>query len=445
MRKSSSCGLVVLVPLLAIGNLRGQQPETQNSRVSGRWIVTADSYGTPINLSLELKQEGGKLGGDLDGNKLEGTLSGDAIHFVARDGQGDTQECQATVQGGTISGNLTFIDAGDTAHPSTARFTATLVPQRTAGPAQRHEFTPTVFYREFSAANKPVLTIAPRDTVHTTTVDAGGTDEKGVTRVLGGNPETGPFYVETAAPGDTLVVRITRLRLNRDWAVSDDAVVRRGLDSDLAVKMKDGGKTVRWHLDQQRGVATPEKPAEHLTRYSVPLRPMLGCVAVAPNSASAAPRTGDSGEWGGNMDFNEVTEGATIYLSVNVPGALLYIGDGHALQGDGELNGNALETSMDVEFTVDVIPGKRVPGPRVESATQIMAMGLDGSIDDAFRDATSNMAQWLADEYKLTPSEVAQVMGTSAEYKVSEVADRNAGVVLKIDKERLQALTSAAK
>src|SRR6266550_484791 len=239
--------------------------------------------------------------------------------------------------------------------------------------------------------------------------------------------------------------RCTRLRLNRDWAESDDFVVGRALDSDLAVKMKDGGKTVRWHLDAEHGVATPEKPAEHLTRYAVPLRPMLGCVAVAPNVAQAAPGTGDSGRYGGNMDFNEIVEGATVYLPVSVPGALLYVGDGHAMQGDGELNGNALETSMDVEFTVDVIPGKRIMGPRVESATHIMAMGLGGSLDDAFRAATANMAQWLTDEYKLTPSEAAQVLGTSAEYKVSEVADRNAGIVLKINKERLKSLASAGK
>jgi acetamidase/formamidase len=145
------------------------------------------------------------------------------------------------------------------------------------------------------------------------------------------------------------------------------------------------------------------------------------------------------------MDFNEIVEGATLYLPVSVPGALLYMGDGHAAQGDGELNGNALETSMEVEFTVDVIPGKHIEIPRVESATHIMAVGLGGSIDDAFRTATAGMAQWLTDEYKLTPSEVAQVLGTSAEYKVSEVADRNAGVVLKINKERLQTLTPAAK
>jgi amidase len=276
-------------------------------------------------------------------------------------------------------------------------------------------------------------------------VDAGGKDEKGMTRVLGGNPETGPFYIQTAMPGDTLVVHFTRVRLNRDWAVSDDAIVDRGLDGDLAVKMKDGGKTVRWHLDTARGVATPEKPAEHLKVYSVRLRPMLGCVAVAPSSEEAAPATQDSGRWGGNMDFNEIVEGATVYLPVSVPGALLYVGDGHAIQGDGELNGNALETSMDVEFTVDVIGGKRIPGPRVESATHIMAMGLDGSLDDSFRSATANMAQWLTDKYRLTPPEVAEVLGTSAEYKVSEVADRNAGIVLKINKELLQPLATAAK
>ena len=407
---------------------------------SGRWTVNADFYGTPILFTLELKQQGESLTGNFGGDKLEGALKGDAISFLAKDEQGGTEECKATIQGGTITGTIVFTDSGDAAHPATHPFTANLVPQRHGGAPQRHEFTPTTFYRQFSPFNKPVLTVSPGDTIHTTTVDAGGTDEKGVTRVLGGNPETGPFYIETAAPGDTLAVHLTHLRLNRDWASSDDAIVDRGLDGDLAVKMKDGGKTVRWHLDLQRGVATPEKPAEHLIRYSVPLRPMLGCVAVAPGTTQAPPATGDSGRWGGNMDFNEIVEGATIYLPVSVPGALLYVGDGHAAQGDGELNGNALETSMDVELTVDVIPGKRITGPRVESATHIMAMGLDGSIDDAFRGATANMAQWLADEYKLTPSEVAQVLGTSAEYKVSEAADRNAGVVLKINKERLQPL-----
>jgi amidase len=425
----------------------GAQPQTRSASptVSGRWVINADFFGTSLVFSLKLNQEGEKLTGDFDGDKLEGTLRANSMHFLAKDEQGGTEEGDGTVQGNTISGTLVFANPDSAEPPSRHQFTAEIVPQRRAGPPQRHEFTPTTFYRQFSAANKPVLTISPGDTVVTSTVDAGGKDEKGVSRVLGGNPETGPFYIQTAAPGDTLVVHLTRLSLNRDWAGSDDAVVDRGLDSNLAVKMKDGGKSVRWHLDTGRSVATPEKPGEHLAKFTVPLRPMLGCVAVAPNSASAPPATGDSGRWGGNMDFNEIVEGASVYLPINVPGALLYVGDGHAAQGDGELNGNALETSMHVEFTVDVIPKKNIMAPRVESATHIMAMGLSGSLDDSFRAATANMAQWLTDEYKLTPSEVAQVLGTSAEYKVSEVADRNVGVVLKIDKERLQTLTPAEK
>lgn len=411
--------------------------------LTGRWAVKADFYGTPLYFQMELKDEGGKLTGKFWGDKLEGTVKGNAVHFVATDEQGGKAECTATIKDGVISGTIVHKGADDPEHPDTHSFTATMSPARRAGAPQRHEFTPTKFYRQFSALNEPVLRVAPGDTIHTTTLDAGGTDEKGVTRVLGGNPETGPFFVEGAEPGDTLVVHLTRLRLNRDWAGSDDFIVPRGVDTDWAVKLKDAGKNVRWHLDTARGVATVEKPTEHLKNYSVPLRPMLGCVATAPPPAAAAPGTGDSGGYGGNMDFNEVIEGATVYLPVRAPGAMLYLGDGHAAQGDGELNGNALETSMDVEFTVDVISGKGVPGPRVESATHLMAVGLDGSIDEAFRDATTNMADWLTDKYGLTPSEVAEVLGTSAEYKVSEVADRNAGVVLKINKERLQGLPAA--
>ncbi|HTC42959.1 MAG TPA: acetamidase/formamidase family protein [Candidatus Acidoferrales bacterium] len=413
--------------------------------LSGHWIITAEYLGAPVNLSMEFKQDGNKLTGNFDGDKLEGTVAGSSVHFLAKDDQGGSEEGTATVQGSTMSGTIIYIDGSNPTHPVNTPFTAKLAGKHSAGAPQTHEFTPTVFYREFSPTNKPVLTVNPGDTIHTTTVDAGGNDEKGVPRVMGGNPETGPFYIESAEPGDTLVVHLVRLRLNRDWAMSDDFIVSRAVDSDLAVKMKDGGKTIRWHLDTEHGVATPEKPAEHLTHYFIPLKPMLGCIAVAPGLTHAPPPTGDSGNWGGNVDFNEIVEGAMVYLPVGVPGALLYVGDGHAVQGDGELNGNALETSMDVTFTVDVIPGKRIPGIRVESPTHVMAMGLGGSLEDALRAATSNMAELLATDYKLTPSEVAQVLGTTSEYKVSELADRNAGVVLKINKARLQSLPAAAK
>lgn len=409
---------------------------------SGHWLVTADLHGTPIYGRLDIEQQGQKITGQFYGDKFEGSLDGNAIHFIAKGGSDATRKVDGALKNGVLSAMVVETDGADESHSDRYSFTAISVRQEHRRAPVHHEFAPSVFYREFSASKQPVLSVEPGDSIHTTTVDAAGTDQDGHRRVLGGNPQTGPFYVQSAIPGDTLVVHLTRLRLNRDYAISDDGVVGRGTDNYLAVKMKDGGKTVIWHLDIAQGLASLQKPGAHMAAYTVPVHPMLGCIASAPAPSRGAPPTGDSGSYGGNMDFNEIVEGATIYLPVSVPGALLYLGDGHAAQGDGELNGNALETSLDVEFTVDIIPGRRTPGPRVESSTHIMAMGLGGSLDDAFKSATANMAGWIAEDYKLTPPEIAELFGTAAEYRVSEVADRNAGVVLKISKERLLALKS---
>jgi amidase len=427
------CWLLLLTPSLLCAQ----------TNLAGDWLATTDYYGNPLHQRLVLSVEGGKLSGELDGDKLEGTVSGNAVHFVAKgDRPGDTAEYTGTRAGDTISGQAVLTDGDDGSH-TPCPFTARRLPQRPPGPPQRHEFTPTTYYRQFSASTQPVLTVWPGDTIHTTTVDAAGADAGGITRVLGGNPQTGPFYIETALPGDVIAVHLNRVRLNRDYAISDDRIVGRALGPQLAVKMKDTGKTIRWHLDRERGVATPASPTDHLKRYTVPLHPMLGCVGVAPGFAAAPFPTGDSGRFGGNMDFSGVEEGATVYLPVLQPGALLYVGDGHAAQGDGELTGNALETSMEVELTVDVLTHKSILSPRVESPTHIMAVGLAGSLDDALRTATASLAQWLEEDYKLTPSEIAQVLGTAMEYSVNEVADRNAGIVARIKKERLATLGAA--
>lgn len=420
----------IAVAVWMVASLAGAQ-----YTLDGAWALTQDVYGTPLHQRLTLRVDGSAVSGTIGRQTISGTTDGRTVHFVVRNDSGST-EFDATLSTAGLSGTLVERSKDDP-KPETRTWTAVRLPSRPATAPRRHEFTPTTFQRQFSATTPPVLHIWPGDTVHTTTVDAAGTDEKGVTRVLGGNPETGPFFVETAMPGDMLVVRLTRLRLNRDWAISDDGLVSRALDADLAVKMKDGFKNVRWHLDRDRGVATPERPTDHLRQFVVPLRPMLGCVAVAPGFGSAPPATGDSGRWGGNMDFNEIVEGATVSLPVGQPGALLYLGDGHAAQGDGELNGNALETSMDVEFTVDLVPQKAMTGPRVESATHIMAVGLAGSVDDALRAATAGLTQWLEQDFALSPSEIAMVLGTSVEYAIGEVADRNAGVAAKLRKDRL--------
>lgn len=431
---------VGVVPVL----LPGQQVEAAN--LGGNWMMTADLFGTTIYLRMELTQTGANVTGKYSGDKItSGEVHGRTLHLVAKAEDGTTSDVNATLDGTMLAGTAVETDPKDQDHPTKYAFQAARMTRPEHGTPKRHEFTPTAFYRQFSPANKPVLTIAPGDTVHTTTVDAGGSDEKGIQRVLGGNPETGPFYIEGTWPGDTLVVHILKLRLNRDYAISDDAIDESAMNSDLAVMMKDGGKTVRWHLDLAKGVAYPEGAGPNLKNYSVPLKPMLGCIATAVGPAQAAPATGDSGGYGGNMDFNEIGEGATVYLPVQNPGALLYLGDAHAEQGDGELNGNALETSADVEFSVDVIPGTHLFGRRIETRTHIITMGLSASLDDALKGATDAMAKWLNEEYSLTPSETAQFLGTSAEYKVSEVADRNAGVVLKINKERLAGLVKKSK
>ena len=432
------CAVLVLVATSAAQS---------NASPAGEWLVTLDLFGTPIQQVLTLKADGGKLTGSLRGRgrlEIEGTVSGNNIRFVTRQDKDTTGEYQGTISADGMSGTAQVFDPKPEERIP-AKWTARRIPAVPTGPPQHHELVPTKFHRAFSPFIEPVLHIRSGDTVHTTTVDAGGRDEKGVHRVLGGNPETGPFFVDGALPGDILTVKLNRVRLNRDWAGSDDFLVPRAADAGLARDMKYEPGDVRWKLDRERGLATPEKPGEHMKNFAIPVKPMLGCVATAPGTAGQPVASGDSGGFGGNMDFNEIVEGSTVYLPVNVPGALLYVGDGHAAQGDGELNGNALETSMDVEFTVEVLAGKRLPGPRVESATHIIAMGLGGSLDDAFRGATSNMAAWLTEKYALTPSEVAQVLGTSAEYKVSEVADRNAGMVLMLRKDRLQTLTPAPK
>jgi amidase len=130
----------------------------------------------------------------------------------------------------------------------------------------------------------------------------------------------------------------------------------------------------------------------------------------------------------------------TVYLPVAAPGALLFVGDGHAAQGAGELTGNALETSMDIEFTVDLQEGKAPPFPRMENVDYLMASGIAGSLDEAFRQATTNLARWLESTYNLNAAEVSSVLGTAIVYDVAEVVDPQVHVVAKVPKSVLSTL-----
>jgi acetamidase/formamidase len=306
-------------------------------------------------------------------------------------------------------------------------------------PPQTHTFVPKQYYRLFSGAIEPVLHIHPGDTVKTTTIDAGGVDAAGTSRSLGGNPQTGPFFIEGAIPGDTLVIKIDRLHLNRGSAISSDRIAPRALTSDYLRNARYGDFDSDWKLDLANGTGSLAKPTDHLKNFKIDLHPMLGCIGVAPARREAI-RTGWLGAWGGNLDYNKVGEGTTVYLPVMQEGALLFVGDAHAWQSDGELAGNALETSMDVEFTVDLIRGESTSGPRFEDAEYIMASGIAGSLQDAFQAATAELAQWIEKDYKLSANESNVILAAAIQYDIAEVVDPQFHVVAKIKKSALATL-----
>lgn len=161
---------------------------------------------------------------------------------------------------------------------------------------------------------------------------------------------------------------------------------------------------------------------------------MIGCIAVAPDDHQSFA-TGYPGTFGGNIDYNEIREGTTVYLPVSAPGALLFIGDGHAAQGDGELTGDALETSMDVEFTVDLLKGFATFNPRFENEEYLMSAGIGNSLSDALQHATTQLLNWLRRDYKLTANEAAIVVGTAMQYDIAEVVDPQVHIVAKIRKD----------
>jgi amidase len=155
--------LVLFVPGVLLAQSAQEAAHPVNPGVTGRWVVNADFFGSTVYFRLELKQDGEKLSGNFDGDKLEGTLKRNTIYFLAKDEEGGTEEGKGTVEGGSMSGTVVFTNSDNAAHPETYKFTADLVPTRRAGAAQRHEFVPTTFYRQFSAANKAVLKIWPGD------------------------------------------------------------------------------------------------------------------------------------------------------------------------------------------------------------------------------------------------------------------------------------------
>lgn len=399
-------------------------PLAAQDRLAGEWMITVhDQFATDVS-RLVLVLNGETLSGSLRGRSIEGTVTGNRIEFKFQNAV-----AKGALEGSELKGDVVFPDRS-------IKWTAVRIPPRPAS-TRTHDFEPKEFHHYFSPAIKPALRIDPGDTVRTWAVDAGGRDQQGISRSGGGNPQTGPFYVEGALPNDTLVVRLTKVRTNRDWAGSGNTIMNNALLPGTLASMKWAPDfPSRWKLDPSKNVAYLEKPTDALKGLTVPLQPMLGCVATAPQGAWSI-RTTDSGRFGGNMDYNQIREGSTVYLPVYHPGALLFVGDGHAAQGDGELTGDALETSMDIEFTVDLIKGQSFGHPLAENQEFLISIGIGGSLDQALQQATSGMVGWLERDYKLNANEAAMILGFAVKYDVVDLVGTQVSIAAKVPKATL--------
>jgi amidase len=303
--------------------------------------------------------------------------------------------------------------------------------------SETHRFSPTEYHNTFSGAHRPVLRLRPGDKVITRTVDARGFDSEGKKVAERPNPQVGPFYVEGAERGDSLVVRLDRIELNRATAFSGSLLAPYSVDPSFL--RSEGLREFQdqiWTIDKKSGVARLESAAIHPGRIEVPLKPMLGCLATAPDRKEAVA-TSTPDNFGGNMDYNGMVAGTKVILPVFEPGALLFLGDGHAAQGDGEILGNALETSMDVEFTVDLIKGKSVGWPRAENQECIMVLGSARPLVQALQHATTELQRWLMTDFSFDERGSALLMGHAVQYDIANIVDPHFTVVAKIRKSYL--------
>jgi acetamidase/formamidase len=296
---------------------------------------------------------------------------------------------------------------------------------------------PKTYYRYFGHSNPVLARIKPGQVVNTQTIDSSGRDlHSEVRHPESGNPLTGPFFIEGAEPGDAIKVHLRRVRLNRDWGYSSYqlgayALLPESLASlrpaeykpDVATAMSP--RQIRWQIDLTRNVVRVQNAAKTAVKMEFSAIPMLGCIGVAA-PGDFVPTSGPSGSYGGNMDYNRVREGATVILPVYHPGALLYLGDGHALMGDGEPTGNGVETSMDVEFSVEIAKKANLSGPRLENDEYIVSIGAQpefvSGLNRALNMANTDMVQWLSSEYKMEPWAAHVLVAFEGQYDVVTVA-----------------------
>jgi acetamidase/formamidase len=298
-----------------------------------------------------------------------------------------------------------------------------------------HTFEPMTYYTSFGS-HPPALHIASGDKVVTTTVDANGINASGEQVAGRPNPETGPFYIEGAEPGDTLQVHLDFLYPNRETGYSSNMLAPHVVDPSY-VHLLPERKWVDWRLQPASNTAVLTTPFTSLPDFSPPLSPMLGCLGVAPEGGQAISSS-TSGPHGGNMDYRGCVAGTTFYFPVFVPGALLFLGDGHAVQGDGEVAGTGVEVSFGVLFTVHLLKGKQIHWPRGENDDFIFTLGNARPLDQALQHATTEILVWLQEDYGLDVYAASTLLGMCVQYDLGNIFDPAYTMVCKLAKRWLK-------
>ena len=255
------------------------------------------------------------------------------------------------------------------------------------------------------------------------------------------NPQTGPFYVEGAEPGDTLAIHIVDLTPARTWGASAAIPFFGGLTStDVTSTLQDPLPDTTWiyHLDSATNTVGFEPRFGSGPSVSLPVEPMLGTVGVAPASREVRTSLVPS-RFGGNMDTPEIRAGTTVFLGVNVEGALWSLGDGHYRQGEGEACGTAVEGAMNVTVIVDLIKDGGPGWPRLESDTHYMAVGSARPLEDAWRSGQVELVRWFEQLYGLHHMDAYQLLSQMVQAPLANVVDVNYSVVLKAGKQHLPA------
>src|SRR3954464_637730 len=249
------------------------------------------------------------------------------------------------------------------------------------------------------------------------------------------NPQTGPFHVEGAEPGDTLALHLVALEPARDWGASAAIPFFGGLTStDRVAMLQDPLPDTTWiyELDRARNTVT-FVAGQSDSSVALPVEPMLGTVGVAPPGgevrSSLVPE-----RFGGNMDTPQMRAGTTCFLGVNVEGALFSIGDGHYRQGEGEACGTAVEGAMTTTLLVELVKGGAPAWPRLEDDTHWMTVGSSRPLEDAWRIGAVEMVRWLGELYGLHPMDGYQLLSQVTEVPIANVVDANYSAVVKARK-----------